>query len=142
MSKIDKNLSEIFEFECNQDQTENLPILASNTEIAISGEVVSDSLDDDFNTARKNINNLLEKGNTAITDLLNVAKESEHPRAYEVAANFLKTLADLNKDLLEIQKRKREMVPNSNDSGKNVSIDKAVFIGSTEQLIDLIKGNK
>ena len=144
MSKIDQNLSEIFEFECNTEKIEDLPSTTSNTEIVVTGELVQNTVEDDFNIARNNINNLIEKGNVAITDLLNVAKESEHPRAYEVAANFLKTLADLNKDLLEIQKKKREMSPDSgsNAQGKNLSIDKAVFIGSTEQLIDLIKEKK
>jgi len=75
-------------------------------------------------------------------DLLNVAKASEHPRAYEVATGLIKNLADLNKDLLEIQKRRKDLSPQEASSVKNVNVDKAVFVGSTAELMKLLKTNK
>ena len=54
---------------------------------------------------------LIIKGNSAMDQLLAVAKESEHPRAYEVAAGLIKNLADMNKDLLELQKRRKDLSP-------------------------------
>lgn len=139
MSKTDDALSQIFDTEPIETK-ETLPVEVE------SGEVITvsdDTIDGDFNKVRINISNLIEKGNTAIDNLLKVAKESEHPRAYEVAANLLKTLSDLNKDLLEIQKKKMELLPTEKpQSGKGPLIDKAVFVGSTEELISLIKGKK
>jgi len=70
-----------------------------------------------------------------------VAKESDHPRAYEVAANLIKNLSDLNKDLMEIQKRKKDLAPQSQRSG-DINVDKAVFVGSTTELVKFLKNNK
>ena len=134
MSKIEENLSEIFDVETNKiekvSEGELIPV-ETNTHS-----------EDDFNIVRTNINSLIEKGNTAIDDLLKVAKESEHPRAYEVAANMLKTLSDLNKDLIDIQKKKKEIQGPSNTSNDKPLIDKAVFVGSTTDLVKLIRSNK
>ena len=66
----------------------------------------------------------------------------QHPRAYEVAAGLIKNLADLNKDLLEIQKRRKDLSPQEASSVKNVNVDKAVFVGSTAELVKLLKTNK
>jgi hypothetical protein len=72
-----------------------------------------------------------------------VADESEHPRAYEVVATLMKTMADLNKDLLDIQKKKRDLVGKEVvPSDGSINVDKAVFVGSTSDLIKLIKNNR
>ena len=99
------------------------------------------NLDDDVSFARDNIRDLVRKGSTAFTEILSVAKESQHPRAYEVAATLLKNLSDLNKDLLELHKRKKDLEPK--DYGRqNINVDKAVvFTGSTTELVKLIKKN-
>lgn len=103
---------------------------------------VSNAVDDDAEFARCNIRSLIEKGNKAMDELLLVANASEHPRAYEVAAGLIKNLADLNKDLLEIQKRRKDLSPQEAASVKNVNVDKAVFVGSTAELVKLLKTNK
>jgi len=100
------------------------------------------AVDDDAEFARSNIRGLIEKGNKAMDELLLVANASEHPRAYEVAAGLIKNLADLNKDLLEIQKRRKDLSPQEAASVKNVNVDKAVFVGSTAELVKLLKTNK
>jgi hypothetical protein len=69
---------------------------------------------------------------------LHVAKESEHPRAYEVAAALIKNLSDLNKDLLEVQKRKKDLTGESQNA-KNINVDKAIFVGSTTELVKFLK---
>lgn len=95
-------------------------------------------IEDDAEFARQNIRELITKGNVAIDSLLHVAKESEHPRAYEVAAGLIKNLSDLNKDLLEVQKRKKDLSGESNNA-KNINVDKAVFVGSTTELVRFLK---
>jgi hypothetical protein len=127
LKKIDEKLSDILDIEPIEVSSESVPVL------------VTDPIQDDASFARENIRELISKGNDAMDNLLHVAKESEHPRAYEVAANMLKNLAEMNKDLLEIQKRKKDLEPKKNN---DVNIDKAVFIGSTEDLIKMIKANK
>ena len=138
MSKTDKKLSEIFDID---------PI-STDIEVITHTEIVpiqsEDVVETDTEYARKNIRSLIDKGNVAVDNLLNVSKESEHPRAYEVVAGLMKTMADLNKDLLELQKRKKDLQPQSDNSSNrgNITVEKAVFVGSTAELLKQIRENK
>jgi len=133
MKKLNDNLSEIFDIE--PIETKSTPVTTQVTEVVVGDEVETDAA-----LARKNIKSLLDKGNGAIDNLLLVAQESEHPRAYEVAANFIKTLADLNKDLLEVQKKKSDLRPQA--TTQSINVEKAVFVGSTAELLKQIRENK
>ena len=137
MSKVNDSLSEIFDVE-PLGEPQYLPAVKSEAPIVESG----DEIDTDSSLARSNIKSLIDKGTDSIDDLLKVAKESEHPRAYEVAANFIKTLADLNKDLLEIQKKKQELRPQNNQANSPINVKNAVFVGSTAELLKQIRESK
>ena len=138
MNKTDKKLSELFDVD---------PI-ATNVEIVSSTEVVpvkpEDVVETDTEYARRNIRDLIDKGSVAVDNLLQVSKESEHPRAYEVVAGLMKTMADLNKDLLELQKRKKDLQPQLDSASNrgNITVEKAVFVGSTAELLKQIRENK
>jgi hypothetical protein len=133
MKKLNKNLSEIFDIEPVEEvtQIQTMPVVVET----------SDVVETDSNYARENIKTLIDTGNKALNDLAYVANQSESPRAYEVLANMMKNLTEMNKDLLQLQKTKRELAPQSEVS-KGVSIDKAVFVGSTTELLKMIKSNK
>jgi phage tail tape-measure protein len=131
MKKMNDNLSEIFDVEPME------LIEAPKTQI-VPVEKTDSTVTNDFEEARKNTKSLIQKADTALDNLLMVANQSEHPRAYEVAANLIKTLGDLNKDLLELQKRKMDLTGEKKDAGKTV-IDKAVFVGNTSELLKMIK---
>jgi hypothetical protein len=138
MSKTDKKLSEIFDLDPISSEVE----VITHTEIVEIESV--DVVETDTEFARKNIRSLIDKGNVAVDNLLQVSKESEHPRAYEVVAGLMKTMADLNKDLLELQKRKKDLQPqldNVSNRG-NITVEKAVFVGSTAELLKQIRDNK
>ena len=128
MNKLNQTLSEVLDVEPIEYQTKEIV-------------EVKTPVEDDAEFARTNIRDLISKGNNAIDNLLLVANASEHPRAYEVAAGLIKNLADLNKDLLEIQKRKRDLDP-THSKGNTTNIDKAVFVGSTTELVKFLKNNK
>jgi hypothetical protein len=131
MKKLNDNLSEIFDVEpmeiIEAPKTQIVPVDETNSTVT-----------NDFEEARKNTKSLIHKADIALDNLLMVANQSEHPRAYEVAANLIKTLGDLNKDLLELQKRKMDLTGEGKSAGKTV-IDKAVFIGNTSELLKMIK---
>jgi len=133
MKKLNKNLSEIFDIEPVEEtpQVQTMPVVIET----------SDIVETDANYARENIKTLIDTGNKALNDLAYVANQSESPRAYEVLANMMKNLTEMNKDLLQLQKTKRELAPQS-EAAKGVSIDKAVFVGSTTELLKMIKSNK
>jgi hypothetical protein len=134
MSNLNQKLSKVLDVE---------PIMFESKPEEVSTEIVEcqSPAEDDADFARCNIRTLIEKGNQAMDNLLHVAKESEHPRAYEVAAGLIKNLADLNKDLLEIQKRRKDLT-GENNPAKNINVDKAVFVGSTTELVKFLKNNK
>lgn len=133
MKKLNKNLSEIFDIEPVEEATP-VQIMPAVVE-------TSDVVETDSNYARENIKTLIDTGNKALNDLAYVANQSESPRAYEVLANMMKNLTEMNKDLLQLQKTKRELAPQS-EVAKGVNIDKAVFVGSTTELLKMIKSNK
>lgn len=91
---------------------------------------------DDFEYARGNLIAVIEKGQEALSGIVDVAGMSQHPRAYEVVATLIKTMADANKDLLELQKRKKDLT----GVGPNpTTVNNNLFVGSTLELQKLIK---
>ena len=106
-------------------------------------DIITDnsSLDTDISYSRGNIKDLISQGNKAIEMLSMVAQESQHPRAYEVLATLIKNMGELNMNLIDIHKKRNDIIPGSTQS--NINVDKAVvFTGSTTELIRLIKENK
>jgi len=137
MSKLNNKLSEAL----NTEPVEINPVV----EVLSTEIVTTNVVEEDANFARSNIRELITKGNQAMDQLLAVAKESEHPRAYEVAAGLIKNLADMNKDLLELQKKRKDLIPNADGfagNAKNLNVDKAIFVGSTNELVKFLKNNK
>lgn len=99
---------------------------------------VPEDLSADFKVARENIHDIISKGSSALDYMLEVAKASEHPRAFEVVSQLTKTLIDANKDLLDIQKKMKELT--QQEEQKNPSnVTNALFVGSTADLQKLLK---
>lgn len=97
-------------------------------------------IETDYKYARENLYDVIERGTEALDSLLELAKASEHPRAFEVVGSLTKTLVDANKDLLDIQKKVKDLQSeDKNESPQNVT--NALFVGSTAELQKLIKGN-
>ena len=101
----------------------------------------SDDLDDvdaDYKYQRDNFYNLIEKGQNAIEGILNVAKESDHPRTYEVAGNLIKQVAEVTEKLGDLQEKMRKLKEVPNSAPKSVT--NALFVGSTAELQKMLKG--
>jgi soluble cytochrome b562 len=145
MSNIDDKLNEALNIAAAVADAESDQIIATtqefqtkeNTELVIPHDKDPDS---DFEIGRANLYKLLDKGNDAIDGILALAKEGEHPRAYEVAGQLIKTVADVSKDLLELQEKLKKIkdVPNTGPK----SVTNALFVGSTTELQKLLKGKK
>jgi hypothetical protein len=133
MKKLNVNLSEIFDVEPIKEvsKEEILPVVVE----------YADPVNADAEFARDNIRELVTQGNQAVNELMLIARDGQHPRAFEVLSGLMKNLADMNKDLLEIQKRKKDLAPKA-ESQNNLSIDKAVFVGSTAELVKMLKTQK
>jgi hypothetical protein len=133
MKKLNANLSEIFDVEPIKEvsKEEILPVVVEYV----------DPVNADAEFARDNIRELVTQGNQAVNELMLIARDGQHPRAFEVLSGLMKNLADMNKDLLEIQKRKKDLAPKA-ESQNNLNIDKAVFVGSTAELVKMLKTQK
>lgn len=131
-------MSEIFDVDVKVEQPaqEILPAVQEPTKFGTPARLEED-LDQDYEESRKTIKDLVNKGNQAIDHLLAIASESEHPRAFEVVATLIKNTADANEKLMTMQKAVRDMKNIKQKS--DVTVDKAIFIGSTSELSKLIK---
>ena len=91
-----------------------------------------DQVENDFEYARRNMYDIIGQGQEAIARLMDIADQSQHPRAYEVVANLIKTMAETNKDLLDLTKKKRELQPKEEQTKQQVTNN--LFVGSTAEL--------
>jgi hypothetical protein len=103
----------------------------------IQGEFIAGEAQTDFDFARQNIRNILEKGNVALDRMLEVADLSQHPRSYEVVSTLIKSLSDTNKDLLELAEKKNRIEKVKSQS-ENQTINNNLYISTTE-LLKMIK---
>ena len=94
-------------------------------------------IDNDHKYSRENYYNLIEKGQEAIEGILDVAKEGQHPRAYEVAGNLIKSVADTVDKLQDLNKKLKDLkeLPKT----ANANIKNALFVGSTAELQKMLK---
>lgn len=100
------------------------------------------SVDNDFEYARTNMYDIIEKGQEALTGILDVANMSQHPRSYEVAANLIKTLSEVNKDLLHLSKTKKEIDKVDGNVESSKTINNNLFVGSTSELQKMLKSKQ
>ena len=93
--------------------------------------------DADYKYSRENFYNLVERGQDAIDGILEVAKEGEHPRAYEVVGQLIKNVAEVTEKLADLQEKMKKLKEVPDHAPKNVT--NALFIGSTKELQNLLK---
>ena len=126
MKEISK-LNEIFNLE-KTEETALVPI-ESNRNF---------DKEDDYTLARQTMRKLLIKGEDTLDELINLAKNSEHPRSYEVTGQLMKTLSDVSKDLLGLQKQIKELETDGNQNQNIGTQNNVVFAGSTHELMKLL----
>lgn len=121
----------------NLNEGEGELVIPKKTELA-EIKPVDDKVDRDYDYARTNFYNIIETGTEALEQMLDVAKASEHPRAYEVVSTIMKTLVEANKDLVSMSAKKQESEEEKNPSEKSVT-NNNMFVGSTAELQQLLK---
>ena len=99
-----------------------------------------DKTENDFNITRKNLKELIDRGSEAIDGILKIASEGEQPRAYEVAATLIKTVAEVNTDLMDLHKKMADM--DKTEVNVNNTTNNAIYVGSTLELQDLINNDR
>jgi len=129
---IDEKLSEALGIEFKTEETKEIEKPSHIREIDV------DAVDSekDYWLVRKNMKELIKQGEEAIDGILNVATQGDAPRAYEVAAQMIKTVADVNKDLIDLHKKVKEI--NKEEVNINNTTNQSIYVGSTSDLQDLI----
>ena len=101
-------------------------------------KTLSDDIKKDYDYTRGNLYSIIEKGQEAINGILEIAQESEMPRAYEVAGQLIKNVADATDKLMELQKKLKD-VEEETQKGPS-TVNNALFVGSTADLAKMLKG--
>ena len=100
----------------------------------------NDDIENDYKYQSENFYNLVEKGTDAIEGILEIARESEHPRTYEVAGNLIKQVAEVTEKLGDLQEKMKKLKEVPNNAPKSVT--NALYVGSTAELQKMLKGKK
>ena len=117
------------------DEQSKIEVISSSSQLLKND---GSDIEKDYEYQRDNFYNLVEKGSAAIDGILELAKESEHPRTYEVAGNLIKQVAEVTEKLGDLQEKMRRLKEVPNTAPKNVT--NALFVGSTAELQKMIKG--
>ena len=131
MSKTDEKLNELLNIDTEikkETKLVKVPERAKNIET-------------DYRYARENLYNLVERGQDAIDGILELSKETEHPRAYEVAGQLIKTVSDTAEKLLDIQKKLKDL-EKEDEQQKIGTQHNHLYVGSTSELQKFLKKNK
>ena len=134
--KIDDKLSEVFDIQPVKQE-----VITSSGDVIIPEHKEQDEkIDYDYEKSRNNLHSLLQQGQDALMHALEVAKSSEHPRAFEVVGNLMKQLADINEQLLKLHEKKQKLdTPKETVDGPTKTVtNNAIFVGSTSELNKLI----
>ena len=139
-NKIDEELGVLSKalqqipWEADENQSK-IEVISSSSQLLKND---GSDIEKDYEYQRDNFYNLVEKGSAAIDGILELAKESEHPRTYEVAGNLIKQVAEVTEKLGDLQEKMRRLKEVPNTAPKNVT--NALFVGSTAELQKMIKG--
>lgn len=141
--KIDESLSEVFDIEPMDIKSGELV-----TTVQPNPTPKDERIEYDYDKTRNNLHSLLQSGQDALMHALEVAKASEHPRAFEVVGNLMKQLSDVNAQLLELHEKKQKLdmpAAKREEATKQVTNNNAIFVGSTSELNKMLsnmnKGN-
>lgn len=125
------------EFESSEPKPEESHIVKAEVKSITVSEKKED-IETDYKETRKSLKNLIETGEIAISGILRVAEEGDHPRAYEVVAQMLKTVSDINKDLIDLHKKVKEVKKEETKLVQKNTTNNSFYVGSTSELQDLI----
>lgn len=137
-----KKLSDVLGIEHTEPVKKEPEILTPAVIEEPKEELGSEDQRADYELSRKTFRDLIQKGNIAIEGITDLAKQSESPRAYEVLATLMKTVADTTKDLYDLQKKTKDLSKEDKSRPQDeqrINVERAVFVGSTAELLKKVK---
>ena len=132
MSKVDEKLDELLDIKSEIVEVEkNLPTVLQNKD-------KSQEQNSDYKYSREVFSGIVERGQDAIEGILDIARESEHPRVYEVAGQLIKTVGETTEKLIDLQAKMKEL---DKDESMPNKVQNNLFVGSSTELQKLLKRN-
>jgi|TARA_R100000234_G_C4971951_1_gene166613 uncharacterized membrane protein len=116
----------------------NMDILPAKKKTVEDADIVHDT-ETDVEFVRDNLKNLISKSSEALEHLSVIAQETEHPRAFEVLSNMIKQTGDLTTELLDVQKKRKDITQEKNQVESGRTTNNAIFVGSTKELQQMLK---
>ena len=135
---VDEKICDALDLEHEEEETQLMKPSPEESDIVVSDK--SKDIEKDYTSVRKNLKEIINKGNGAIDGILAVASEGDSPRAYEVAAQMIKTVAEANKDLMELHKKVKEI--SKEETNYNATTNNAIYVGSTKELQELVNQSR
>jgi hypothetical protein len=136
---VDEKLDNVFDIVPSVVADQNATVVTHQETTPLNQLAEDGNIDADYEYARGNLKGLIENGKIAMENIIFLAKEGESPRAYEVVGQLIKTLAETNKDLLELGKKAKEARGKEKESAPQ-HVTNALFVGSTAELQKMLKG--
>ena len=133
-----KQLDKAFNISPTEVVVEETEIEEAPVGIQKPDRLKKDDIEKDYEYTRGNLYSIIEKGQEAINGILELAQESEMPRAYEVAGQLIKSVSDATDKLMDLQKKLKDVEEDSKPKGPN-TVNNALFVGSTAELAKMIK---
>jgi len=137
MTKLEDKVNEILGIESKEKPTLESIVKVDNVPVPRVEDTTKPDIDNDYKYSRDNYYNLIEKGQEAIEGILEIAKEGQHPRAYEVAGALIANVANTVDKLQDLQKKLKEL--KSVTKSASPQIKNALFVGSTKDLQQMLK---
>ena len=137
MNTFDKNMEKIFDVTPVEEEKKKPSELVA---VKYNEPDIKQDLTDAYQQSKENLQEIIDQGKDAMEVILQIAKDGQHPRAFEVYGTLLKNMVDANKELLNIQKTMRDMDGKKKEG--DTKIDKAIFVGSTAELNKFLQGKQ
>lgn len=130
-----KKLDQIFDITPMEEGKKEYPLQTISTS-------KENDQEDDYQLARSTLRKLIVKGEVALDDMIELARNSEHPRTFEVAGQLIKTMSEVSKDLIGLQKQVKDLQDKPEDKQQQIGTQNNImFAGSTSDLLKMLKND-
>ena len=135
-----EGISKALDVDYEEKETPKNDMVKKIGSLPVSKERLDKDLGNDYKHVRGNLRDLIDVGQDAIDGILSVAQDSDSPRAYEVAGQMIKAVADMNKDLMDLHNKMK--VITKEETTINHNTNNSIYVGSTSDLQDLINQSR
>lgn len=116
----------------------NLPVVPKKIKSNVDQGQINNDTENDVEYSRQKMKELIDMSSEAIQNMMALAAETEHPRAFEVLSNMIKQASEMSQDLVKLQKTRKEITQSKEESKSNTT-NNAIFVGSTNELQKFLK---